>query len=222
MAAGPSSRQLLRGRSARRQFAHLAIRSSWVAEEEHPNDGHRSDRDYRASVTGTMRCHSPDMRRRLYRSLAQEAPVRPAPRKSGSGQALVEVALVLPVLLGLCGAIIDFSRFNEVRVKLEAATRDAAEYAATMSTSGSTATADARRVVCVQFARPVTCSDPAVTVTSYSSSTSAPGATAMFPLVTVVVSSSTSFSTMFPYPLLTNGGVVTLDASSSYAVLQGR
>jgi Flp pilus assembly protein TadG len=55
-------------------------------------------------------------------------------RKSGGkskGQSVVEFALVLPVLLTMVGATLDLARVYALWVKLEAATRDAAQYVAT-------------------------------------------------------------------------------------------
>jgi Flp pilus assembly protein TadG len=148
-----------------------------------------------------------------------------ARRKSRSrGQSLVEFALVVPILLTLLGATLDFARLYQERVKLESATRDAAEYAASdlTVTSQALALTRAKAVVCTQFGLPTTCTSPAVTVVSYTSSTTAPGATTQFPLVRVKLSSTFTFSTLFPYPFLTNGGTTTLHADDEYAILRGR
>jgi len=149
-------------------------------------------------------------------------------RRADVGQSVVELALVLPILLGLLGAGLDYSRFESMRQKLEAATRAAAEYAATTSTSTAAATSGARRILCAEFGKVATCTDPSITVT-WSSCTdtsvcgsSAPGASTRYPFVTVRVQSTTPFQTLFPYPLLTNRGTVTLSAMSSLDILQGR
>jgi Flp pilus assembly protein TadG len=155
------------------------------------------------------------------RPARQPARQRPA-RHRWRGQSLVEFALVLPILLGLMGAMVDFARVNEVRIRLESATRDAAEYVAMTATSSSMAATEARRVVCTAFEQSDTCSSPTVAVSGYSSNTSAPGAAAAYPLVTATVSTSTSFQTLFPYPFLTDRGATTLTASYSYSVLQNR
>ena len=47
------------------------------------------------------------------------------------GQSVTEFALILPVLLTVVGAMIDFSRVYATWVNLESATRDAAQYVAT-------------------------------------------------------------------------------------------
>ncbi len=143
-------------------------------------------------------------------------------RRRDAGQSLVEFGLVLPILLGLLGAGLDYSRFNALRTKLESAARGAAEYAATNSTSSSQAATDARRVACAEFGKGATCSDPSVSLMFYSTSTTALGATNSHPLVTVVVQATTPFKTLFPYPLITDGGSVTLQVSGTYAILQGR
>jgi Flp pilus assembly protein TadG len=61
------------------------------------------------------------------------ASARLAPRircRQGTGQSLVEFALVLPILLAITGVVIDASRVYFQWVNLEAATRDAAQYIA--------------------------------------------------------------------------------------------
>ncbi|MEO7117700.1 MAG: TadE family protein [Candidatus Limnocylindrales bacterium] len=139
-----------------------------------------------------------------------------------AGQSVVEFALVLPVLLGLFGAALDYSRFNAVRTNVESAARSAAEYVATNSTSSAQAAIDARRVACAEFGMVANCTDPAVSLVSYSTSSSAPGATAGHPLVTAVVQVTRPFQTLFPYPLLTSGGTISLQSSGTYAILQAR
>jgi Flp pilus assembly protein TadG len=52
-------------------------------------------------------------------------------RRREAGQSIAEFALVLPVLLTVVGAALDFSRVYFAWVNLEAATRDAAQYVAT-------------------------------------------------------------------------------------------
>jgi Flp pilus assembly protein TadG len=148
----------------------------------------------------------------------------PSPRVRQLGQSLTEFALLLPILIGLVGATLDFARVYEQRVRLESATRDAAEWAATNATSSAEAQDQARRVVCLQFQQPASCTSPSVTIGGYSRSTTATGATSQFPLVTVTVSSTFSFQTILPYPFLSGAdpSSVPLAASSSFAILQGR
>ena len=143
-------------------------------------------------------------------------------RFGAAGQSLAEFAIVLPILLAVFGAALDYSRFNEQRVKLESATRDAAEWAATDATvtSQAQAVAAATRVVCRQFDQPDNCTSPAVLATWFSDPRS-PG-TAAYPQVTVEVTTSLPFQTFLPYPFLTDGGAVTLTASAKFSVLQGR
>jgi Flp pilus assembly protein TadG len=161
-------------------------------------------------------------------------------RRRTRGQSLVEFALILPILAGFVGATVDLSRLYEQKVKLEAATRDAAEYVAsdTTVTSSSLALTKAKAVICAQFGLASTCTSPSVTINSYSRSTSDPG-TAEFPQVTVSISTSLPFSTLVPWPFVStqwrtpysNGGgasstptayATTLNASYSFTVLQGR
>lgn len=157
------------------------------------------------------------------------------------GQSLAEFAVVLPVLAALVGAAVDLSRMYEQRVKLEAATRDAAEYVASDKTVTTIdqARTRAKAVVCTQFGLAATCTSPSVTVTAYSRSTTDPG-TAEFPQVSVTVSSSLGFSTLFPWPFISsnwkqpyaNGGdtsggpakpvAASLTATKTFTLLQGR
>jgi Flp pilus assembly protein TadG len=139
------------------------------------------------------------------------------------GQGLAEFALVIPVLLLLVGAAIDFSRVYGFWIDLEAATRDAAEYAATNTTTQADALTEAKRLVCAQFGKGPTCTDPAVTATMWPLSTdAAQGGSADYPLVTVSVTSTTTFRTIVPYPLLTKSGVFGLSSSRKYTILHGR
>ena len=162
-------------------------------------------------------------------------------RTPGKGQSLVEFAILLPILAGLVGATVDLARMYEQRVKLEAATRDAAEYVATDTTvtTADQARTKATTLICAQFGLTSTCTSPSVTIASYSRSTADPGTTE-FPQVSVTVSTSLGFSTLVPWPFVstnwrapyTNGGgpsaggaqvfQATLTASKSFVILQGR
>jgi Flp pilus assembly protein TadG len=145
------------------------------------------------------------------------------------GQALVEFALLLPILLTLLGAAIDISRVYAAWTTLEAATRDASEQVATdttITTSGA-ATTRAQAIVCGQMvgvngyvAAGSSCSTPNVSVT-WSSSTASPG-TNLNPKVTTTVVTTFPFRTFFPYPLFTQGGAWTLSSTQTYTILQGR
>jgi Flp pilus assembly protein TadG len=138
-----------------------------------------------------------------------------------TGQAITEFALVLPLLLCLVGAGTDFARGYQQLIKLQTATRDAAEYAATNDTTLVQAALDAQKVVCAEFGLAATCTDPSVSVSSWSWSTAAPGSV-LHPIARLKVTASTSFHTLFPYPYLTNTGAMTLSKDSTYAVIQGR
>ena len=159
------------------------------------------------------------------------------------GQSLAEFAVILPLFLTLFGAAIDFARLYTTWVNLEAATRDAAEYVATCVSGGSnggsttgamlircdgvgastTALTQAKKVVCTELGYSATCSDPAVTVPTYTQDpSSAAGGTAAAPVVTVTVSSSTTFRTLLPYPLITNNGQTTISSSRLVKITQGK
>ncbi|MEZ0240231.1 MAG: TadE/TadG family type IV pilus assembly protein [Chloroflexota bacterium] len=137
------------------------------------------------------------------------------------GQSVAEFAVILPVMLALFGAAVDFSRLYNSWINLEAATRDAAEYAATKTTTQNSALTESRRIICTAFGKVSTCTDPTVTVT-FSLSTTAAGASARNPIATVGVTVSTTFRTLYPYPYFTNGGALTLGSSRTYAIVQGK
>ena len=147
------------------------------------------------------------------------------------GQALVEFAVILPILLTLFGATVDVARVYQAWNVLESATRDAAEYAATNDTTTAAAAADAGRIVCTETAglsgyqaqgSPPGCSSPTVTISSFTLSTTAPGATTNNPVASVTVTTSLPFRTLFAYPLFTQGGAWTLGSTQSYSIVQGR
>jgi len=155
----------------------------------------------------------------------ERAPSRPR------GQSLVEFALILPLLLTLLGVGADMARIYQSWITLEAATRDAAEYAAMYAATAPDATLQAQRVICeetqhlagfVSPGAPAACTSPSVTVTSYSLSTTAPGASATYPIATVTVTATLPFRTAFAYPLFTSDGLWTLSSTRSYAIVQGR
>jgi Flp pilus assembly protein TadG len=148
------------------------------------------------------------------------------------GQSFVEFALILPVLLTLFGGAVDVARLYQGWIALEGAARDAAEYAATKSASSSAAQTDAQTVLCTEtqnlsgFAappgNPTNCTSPTVSV-SYSKDTStASGASTAYPIVTVTVTATLPFRTLWSYPLFTQNGAWTLTASETYAIQQGR
>lgn len=147
------------------------------------------------------------------------------------GQALAEFALILPLLLGLVGAGIDFARVFQGSMTLQSAARNAAESAAYSSTDLTTAQAKARSVVCTESQELpgfvpgpggaiATCTSPSVTVT-YTRSTTAPGANIKYPLVTATVTTSLAFSLLVPWPMLPNG-TWNLGTTQSFSMMQGR
>ena len=153
-------------------------------------------------------------------------------RGSARGQSLVEMALILPFLLAFAGGAADFARAYQAWLTVESASRNAAEYVANNSADASAATTDAKRIVCLEAQnvpgfvpgtgpKPLeTCSAPAVT-TSFSTSSTAVGASTRNPIGTAHVTVSLSFQTLFPYPFLPHGAV-TLKADRTYAIVRGR
>jgi len=129
----------------------------------------------------------------------------------------------VPVLLLLVGAGLDFSRLYSIWIDLEAGTRDAAEYAATNTQTQADALTEAKRIVCGQFGKGPTCTDPAVSATMWPWATdTASGGSSDNPVITVGVTSQTTFRTIVPYPGLTTNGVVTLTSSRKYSIIHGR
>ena len=55
-------------------------------------------------------------------------------RRRLRGQALVEFALVVPLMFGIVGVTLDFARIYQVWMRLQAVTRDTAEFLATDAT----------------------------------------------------------------------------------------
>jgi Flp pilus assembly protein TadG len=156
-------------------------------------------------------------------------PSHRAPR----GQALAEFALILPILLALVGAGVDFARGYAAQMTLQTAARNAAEAAAydTTVTTQAQALTTARAGVCTESQRlpgfvagpggnVATCTQPSVSVT-WTKSTTAPGANQRYPLVTVTVTASLAFDTTIPWPLLPDGSW-TLGTTESFSIMQGR
>jgi Flp pilus assembly protein TadG len=155
-----------------------------------------------------------------------------ARRRHARGQSLTEFALILPVMLTLFGASVDFSRIYNTWISLEAATRDAAEYVATCVNgsalllrcdgvgASTTALVQAKRVVCTELGHVATCTDPVVAVPTYTQDPSfAAGGSVNAPVTTVTVRATTTFRTIFPYPLLTNNGQRTLTVERQYKII---
>ena len=148
---------------------------------------------------------------------------------------MAEFGLLLPVLLGFLGLTIDFARVYQAWITLESATRDAAEYAASAATNSTDATTKAKKTVCLQamnvpgftrsgLAAPndvEQCTSPTVSVT-FSLSTTAPGATQLYPVGSATVQTSLPFSTLIAWPFLTQNGVWTVSSSATFSIIQGR
>ncbi|HEX3220214.1 MAG TPA: TadE/TadG family type IV pilus assembly protein [Candidatus Limnocylindria bacterium] len=154
-------------------------------------------------------------------------------RRVSRGQSMVEMALILPFLLAFVGGATDFARAFQASITLESSARNAAEYVAGNSADSTAAQADATRVVCLESTgvpgyapgtgpQPdETCTNPTVTVTNFSVSTSALGASTRNPIGTVKVTASAPFDTLLPYPFLPDGGW-NLTANATYSVVRGR
>jgi Flp pilus assembly protein TadG len=156
--------------------------------------------------------------------------IKPArQRRSSRGQSLVELALILPFLLGFAGAATDFARGYQAWLTLESGVRNAAEYVATNSANSIVAATDARRIVCLESTRlpgftpgtgtppNETCTAPAVSALSFGLTILASGDTQG----TAHVRATLEFDTLLPYPFLPTGDW-TLSADATYSVLRGR
>ena len=160
---------------------------------------------------------------------------RPNSNKRGTrstrGQAIAEFALVLPLVLGVVGAGIDFSRAFAASMTLTSATRNAAEAAAYESLDLAAAQATARAVACTEAqgmpgfvpgggGDVETCTNPVVSVT-YTRDATAPGANTRYPLVTVTVTTEMDFGLAVPWPFIPNQ-TWNLGTTQSFQILQGR
>jgi Flp pilus assembly protein TadG len=151
---------------------------------------------------------------------------------------VTEFAIILPLMLAFLGMGIDFARVFQAWITLESATRDAAEAVATDTTvTTSTQALDlAKRTICVQaqnipgFTRSgltspddvELCTAPTVTVTSFSVSAAADGASTQYPLGTASVQVSLPFRPLFAYPLITQNGSWTIVTAGTFSILRGR
>jgi Flp pilus assembly protein TadG len=153
--------------------------------------------------------------------------------RASRGQSMVEMALILPFLLAFVGGATDFARAFQASITLESSARNAAEYVAGNSADSTAAQTDATRVICLESTgvpgytpgtgpQPdETCTNPTVTISNFSVSTSALGASTRNPIGTVTVSVAAPFDTLMPYPFLPDGGW-TLHADSTYSLVRGR
>jgi Flp pilus assembly protein TadG len=147
------------------------------------------------------------------------------------GQAMAEFAVILPLMLALLGAAIDFARLFQVRIALEGATRDAAEYVATNGSGTGTASAAAAARLNAQLsgfgtfaavASTATCPSPGVVATYSTSTAFSAGGSTSHPVATVRVDSCYPFSTLFPYPFVPSDGPLIIGATSTMSIIQGR
>lgn len=160
---------------------------------------------------------------------------RNSTRRRTSGQSLVELALLLPLMLAFLGLTIDFARVFQAWIALESATRDAAEAAATKAPDSSSALTIAQRTICLQaqtvpgFQRGGSpspadverCAVPNVSA-AFNLSTTAAGASSRYPIGTATIHASLPFSPLFPYPLITQDGHWTIATSATFSIVQGR
>lgn len=137
---------------------------------------------------------------------------------------------MLPLLLAFAGIVVDFGRGYSAWIALESATRMAAESVAGDAMNSTEALTDARALICGEMAdvvgfqaggTPSTCTQPNVSVASFSRSSTAPGATAFYPRGSVTVEATLPFEMLMHWPWL-DEGIWTLSASESFQVLQGR
>jgi len=157
--------------------------------------------------------------------------IRARAHRTARGQAIAEFALILPLVLGIVGAGIDFSRAFAASMTLASAARNAAEAAAFEATTLTEAQTKARAVLCTEAQRlpgfapgagddVATCTNPTVSVT-YARDATAPGANTRYPLVTVTVTTSLDFDLAVPWPFVPDN-TWTLGSTQSFEILQGR
>ena len=176
-------------------------------------------------LDGTDSHGMPVARRALARATG-----RPSHRQTGrqgAGQAVVEFAILLPLILSIVGGALDFSRVFIVDLKVQSATRNAAESIASdiTITDSTTALTRAQQLVCTEITGSSSCSGssaPVATVTSFSVSTTALGATVKNPIATVTVNVSQPFDMLFPWPFMSPPGHWTMNGTSTFSLVRGR
>jgi Flp pilus assembly protein TadG len=141
-------------------------------------------------------------------------------RRRSAGQSLVEFALILPILLTMCGAAIDFGRVYAAYINVQSATRNAAEAVASdvTITDGGAAAASAQALVCTEIGVSP-CSGPkmpVVTVVSFSYDNSSTNPS----VVTLKVVQP--FDMLFPYPMMSPPGHWNLTSTITFSVIRGR
>jgi Flp pilus assembly protein TadG len=148
------------------------------------------------------------------------------------GQAVVEFAIIVPVLFALVGATTDFARLYASWISVHSATRAAAEYLATnpdkdvtSANAGTIAAAiindEVSGLGAFGSVTTLTCAGAEVQV-AYTSDPDAAGASDQYPLGRAVVGTCAPFRTLFNYPFITKNGAWVLSATASYEVLQNR
>lgn len=141
-------------------------------------------------------------------------------RRRLRGQSLVEFALVVPLMLAMVGVTLDFARIYQVWMRLQAVTRDTAEFLATDKTfvDETAAQAEAERRICTVMAGSETC--PAHV---------RPGTVSLAPIAlgsdtwTATVPAEYDFQTWFLYPVirgLTGAEAWTIRTSVTYEIIR--
>lgn len=138
-------------------------------------------------------------------------------RRKSAGQSLAEFALILPLLLSMCGAALDFARVYAAYINVQSATRNAAEAVARDKTITDTATAEAKAqvLVCTQIGvSPCTVPPPTV------SSPPCGGSDGTLCVVTLKVVQP--FDMLFPYPFMSPPGHWDLTSEITFSYIRGR
>jgi Flp pilus assembly protein TadG len=139
-------------------------------------------------------------------------------------------------MIAFLGMTLDFARVYQAWMTLESATRDAAEAAASSSSTSAGALTVAQRAICLQsqdlpgFARSglaspndiEKCTSPNVAIISFGVSTTSPGASTRYPIGSVTVEGRLPFAPLFPYPFITQNGSWTIVSRSTFSIVQGR
>lgn len=147
---------------------------------------------------------------------------------------MVEFAILLPILLAFVGVTTDVARLYQAWVNLESASRSAVESLATNvdKTATNTNAGTLAKVFLDAEARTTftvvapdgslgACAAPTVKAT-YSTSASAVGASASYPIGTSTVSACIPFRPLFTYPFVTIDGNWILNTVQTYQIVQGR
>jgi Flp pilus assembly protein TadG len=168
------------------------------------------------------------MRRSQAGEAASDTEAVTSKRRRHAGQSVVEFAVILPILLTLMGGTLDFARVFYIDLKVQSATRNAAEYIATdpaYTTCLSCANWKANYLVCTEVTGRSDCNvdnPPRVSVTYLNVSYTAPGATSRSPIATVTVRVEQDFDMFFPYPWMSPAGHWTLVHEVTFSVAQNR